>query len=149
MQGKTLHDEGYFVGPPWYLPIPIHGTDPLEYEYEGRVWYGETPEAQSNAFYSHLYLDSKDALGEADRIAGEISASGYLILGPVELQAVQIGSQILYRSTFLFGLTETGPIVMPTPEDKEGISPVAMLASVGLLFVTVLGIGLIAGRSQK
>jgi len=101
--GGELHGQGYRVGPPWYRPVPVHGSDPLEYGYEGRVWYGDGTDALMNRFYSLLYEFEDAAILEAEYFQEELLAAGYEVY-EMDLEAVTFDGRPYIQATFYFGM---------------------------------------------
>jgi hypothetical protein len=83
--------------------VPIHGTDPLEYRYEGRVWYGSDTDALMNRFYSLLYEFEDAAVLEAEYHQEELLAAGYEVY-ETELLPTTFDGKPYIQATFYFGL---------------------------------------------
>ena len=131
--GEEFHGKGYRVGPPWYRPVPIHGTSPLEYRYEGRVWYGDGPDALWNRFYSHLYEFEDAAVLEAEYFQEELAAAGYEIY-ETELHTLTFDARPYIQAQFMFSMPGA-----EVPRQKRVLWP--WLLTGGLfLGVTVLAI---------
>lgn len=140
-QGRVYHDAGYMVGPPWYVPIPIPGTYPLEYTYEGRIWYGTTEGALLNRFYSHLHEDEQDAVDEALGAQEELSGLGYEV-GSVGVQTRGVDGRSYYESTFFFGMPGM-EVPEPFPEEPRTHWGVwAITASFALTTIAIVAVGL-------
>ena len=101
--GTEFHGRGYRVGPPWYLPVPIHGSDPPEYLYEGRVRYGDDTDALMNRFYSLLYEFEDAAILEAEQHQAELLELGYEVY-ETELEPVTFDGRLYVQATFYFGM---------------------------------------------
>lgn len=137
--GEELNGQGYRVGPPWYYPVPIHGSDPPEYLYEGRVWYGSGPDALLNRFYSLLYEFEDAAILEAEYYQDELLAAGYEVY-ELETQAVTFDGRPYIQASFYFGL--------PGAELPKDRSRLWALALPGALLLTIGGL-LVVGTRRK
>lgn len=139
-QGQVYHDAGYMVGPPWYVPVPVRGTYPLEYTYEGRIWYGTSEDALMSRFYSHLHELEQDAVDEALGVQEELRALGYEV-GSVGADTRTFDGRTYYESVFYFGMPGI-EVPEPFPEQARTHWGVwALTASLALTTIAIIAIG--------